>query len=149
MDVRLLPHSRPGGADWSYSHARPNQTGIDGHVVVFRRNSVWKIEAAGECRLLTTDELEKIYNHIAARDWPEVSILIASNRDDYARLKNIYSNNALIRDIQSAAFVVCLDEAKTEGPVDFSRGLWHGGKDGKGLENRWVDKPVQFVVYDN
>ncbi|EJD41190.1 acyltransferase ChoActase/COT/CPT [Auricularia subglabra TFB-10046 SS5] len=145
------------GADWSYSHARPDQTGIDGHVVVFRRNSVWKIEAAAEGRLLTTDELEKIYNHIyalaAKRDWPEVGILTASNRDvwakDYARLKNNYSNNALIRDIQSAAFVVCLDEDKPEGPIDFSRALWHGGKDGKGLENRWVDKPVQFVVYDN
>jgi carnitine O-acetyltransferase len=36
--------------------------------------------------------------------------------------------------------------------VEFSRALWHGhATDGKaiGLQNRWVDKPCEFIVYDN
>jgi carnitine O-acetyltransferase len=48
--------------------------------------------------------------------------------------------------------VLCLDTEKPSGPVAFSRGLWHGAQDagaGLGLRNRWVDKPVQFIVFDN
>jgi carnitine O-acetyltransferase len=62
---------------------------------------------------------------------------------------------------------VCLDSGRPEGPVELSRASWHGGVKGEELGNRWwdsclyalgwfadlvrfrVDKPCQFIVYDN
>lgn len=55
--------------------------------------------------------------------------------------------------IQSAAFTISLDTAKPDDPVSFSRALWHGELSPSGipvgLRNRWVDKPVQYIVFDN
>lgn len=57
--------------------------------------------------------------------------------------------------IHSSAFVLCLDTESPEDIVSFSRGLWHGavrpgtGPAALGLRNRWVDKPCQFVVFEN
>lgn len=84
----------------------------------------------------------------------------ANNRDlwakDYAALAQDPHNARILETIQSAAFVVCLDDAKPDNFVDHSHYLWHGGihpeahkKYLLGLRNRWVDKPVQFIVFDN
>lgn len=54
--------------------------------------------------------------------------------------------------INSSAFIISLDSGHPEGPVHQSRVLWHGDVvDGVpvGARNRWVDKPLQFIVYDN
>lgn len=51
--------------------------------------------------------------------------------------------------------MVCLDTEKPSTLVEHSRMLWHGAVTGAGqnavlgLRNRWVDKPVQFIVFDN
>jgi carnitine O-acetyltransferase len=48
--------------------------------------------------------------------------------------------------------VINLDASTPTSSTHHSRALWHGDvKDGVpvGLRNRWVDKPVQFVVFDN
>lgn len=57
-----------------------------------------------------------------------------------------------MKEIFSAAFTISLDDSSPTTPVHYSRALWHGDVvDGKavGLENRWADKPVEFVVFDN
>ena len=58
--------------------------------------------------------------------------------------------------IQSAAFVISLDNGQPNKFEEHSEWLWHGGKwkiphshAFLGMRNRWADKPVQFVVYDN
>lgn len=106
--------------------------------------------------------MRRIFEGICARadqrNWEPVNILSASHRDvwaqastfatfshlaltvgfqDYAKLVRNYKNNSFVRDIQSSAFIVCLDKDKPEDPVEFSRALWHGGPDGVGLGNRW------------
>lgn len=86
---------------------------------------------------------------------PGVGVLSSNNRDIWARdflhLSSTPANAALLQTIHSAAFVLCLDPARPDGLVDFSRHLWHGalGDTGVALENRWVDKPVNLVVFDD
>ncbi|KAG8831959.1 Carnitine O-acetyltransferase mitochondrial [Serendipita sp. 399] len=107
-----------------------------------------------------------------------VGNLTASDRDswadDYAFLASISERNAgVLHDIHSAAFVLCLDDVSPDSsanpskgpngngtsistasgsdPISFSKYLWHGGLAGKTnqLGNRWMDKPVQFVLAPN
>lgn len=57
FDCCRIPGSH--GADWSHSYARPEDTGLEGHIIVLRSNGVWKVDIARDGRLLSTDELEK------------------------------------------------------------------------------------------
>ena len=57
------------------------------------------------------------------------------------------SNAALIDTIHSAAFVLCLDPATPGDFLTTSRFLWHGAPNG--LRDRWIDKPVQLIVFDS
>ena len=98
--------------------------------------------------------------------------LTAFFAQDYAELLASPQNAHIIETIQSAAFTVSLDASSPTGFVGFSRSLWHGDVQPSqgpstpspqslpphlpsgiqvptGLRNRWVDKPVQFIVYDN
>lgn len=111
------------------------------------------------------------------REYPGVGILTASNRDvwaqvpqshtwlrthtnkhfqDYKHLRSDPHNSEIIDTIESSAFLMCLDVEKPTDVIDFSRSLWHGavshdpqGEVVLGLRNRWVDKPCQFIVFDN
>jgi carnitine O-acetyltransferase len=47
------------GLDWSISYAKEGDPGPNGHIVVFRNNRVWKLDAAKDGRLLSTTDLEK------------------------------------------------------------------------------------------
>jgi carnitine O-acetyltransferase len=85
-----------------------------------------------------------------------MGVLAANNRDiwakDYAELILDPQNKAILQTIHSAAFSVSLDAERPSGPIAQSRDLWHGGvtnSSPSGLRNRWVDKPVQFIVFDN
>ncbi len=57
------------------------------------------------------------------------------------------SNAALLDTIHSAAFVLCLDPATPGDFLTTSRFLWHGAPNG--LRDRWVDKPIQMIVFDS
>jgi len=61
-------------------------------------------------------------------------------------------NSTILKELHSAAFVLSLESSRPSGPVQHSRALWHGDVVNQtpiGLRNRWVDKPLQFIVYDN
>jgi carnitine O-acetyltransferase len=78
--------------------------------------------------------------------------LTAANRDlwasDYVHLRNLSPSNAALLDtIVSAAFVLCLDPATPGDFVTTSCFLWHGAPNG--LRDRWVDKPIQLIVFDS
>jgi carnitine O-acetyltransferase len=76
-------------------------------------------------------------------------------QQDYAMLAKDAENVHILETIHSSAFVVCLDTEKPTTLVEHSRMLWHGAVTGHGqnavlgLRNRWVDKPVQLIVFDN
>lgn len=91
---------------------------------------------------------------------------------DYDLLSESQRNINILKEIHGSAFVVCLDSEQPESLEDLSKACWHGGVEGAELGNRWyvdyinilsgihcsvicsscatrVDKPVQFVVWDN
>ncbi|KAJ6620571.1 acyltransferase ChoActase/COT/CPT [Mycena sp. CBHHK59/15] len=150
----------PQGLDWSVTYAVPGDTGDSGHIVVFRNNRVWKVETARDGRILSTDEIEKQIQHIydnSAGSYPGVGVLSANNRDvwakDYTELSSSPHNAAILQAIQSAAFSISLDASAPADPIHHSHALWHGDVSAAGvpvgLHNRWVDKPVQFIIFDN
>ncbi|KNZ74591.1 Carnitine O-acetyltransferase, mitochondrial [Termitomyces sp. J132] len=149
----------PQGLDWSVSYAKENDTGNSGHIIVFRNNRVWKVEAADGGRILSTAEFEKQIRYIYENSngtYPGVGVLTASNRDvwakDYGTLASSAHNAEILTAIQSAAFVISLEAYKPSTSLEHSRALWHGSvTEGvpTGLRTRWVDKPVEFIVYDN
>ncbi|KAJ2915465.1 hypothetical protein MD484_g4951, partial [Candolleomyces efflorescens] len=149
----------PEGLDWSVSYAKAGDLGDSGHIIVIRKNRVWKIDACKDGHILSTADftrqLQYIYDN-SAQEYPGVGVLTASNRDvwakDFVDLSSSPVNAEILKDIHSSAFVISLEDSEPNDPIHHSRALWHGDiKDGipVGLRNRWVDKPVQFVVFDN
>jgi len=83
-----------------------------------------------------------------AQKQPPVGIMTTENRnnwtDMYNRLLKNPANEVALEAIKSAAFVVCLDDATPVTLHERSIQYWVG--DG---QNRWYDKPLQFIVNDN
>ncbi|KAF2118615.1 Choline/Carnitine o-acyltransferase-domain-containing protein [Lophiotrema nucula] len=84
------------------------------------------------------------------RAW--VGILTADNRhtwaENRAHLKQVDPRNAeTIKTIESAAFIMCLDEAWPATGLDRAKQFHFGGK--LDAANRWNDKSLQFVVCSN
>ncbi|KAJ7804567.1 carnitine acetyl transferase [Mycena olivaceomarginata] len=149
----------PEGLDWSVTYAKPGDTGDSGHIIVFRNNRPWKVQTAVDGRILSTRELQTQIQYIydnSDGEHPGVGVLAANNRDvwatDYTELASSPHNAAILQAIQSAAFTISLDASSPTNPVHHSRALWHGDvANGApvGLHNRWVDKPAQFIVFEN
>ncbi|KAI0306076.1 carnitine acetyl transferase [Multifurca ochricompacta] len=153
FDCARVPGTK--GLDWSVSHAKEGDTSGDGHVVVLRNGHFWRLDAAQGGRILSTTELEAQIEHIVSASTtklPAVGALTAANRDlwasDYVHLRSLSPSNTVLLDtIHSAAYVLCLDPATPSDFTTTSRFLWHGAPDG--LRDRWVDKPVQMIVFDS
>jgi carnitine O-acetyltransferase len=54
------------------------------------------------------------------------------------------NNKEVMEKIESSSFVVCLDDLQPITRDQLCRGGWHG--DGR---NRFFDKPLQFIIFDN
>lgn len=92
--------------------------------------------------------------------WAKVGVQRLSHKtatlnpeQDYSILIESGQNAAIVEAIHSSAFIVSLESSKPTDLVSHSRHLWHGEINSQnipvGLRNRWVDKPTQFVVFDN
>ncbi|KAF5382849.1 hypothetical protein D9757_007296 [Collybiopsis confluens] len=141
FDCCRIPSS--DGLDWSNSFAVEGDTGDSAHIIVTRKNRVWKIDAAANGRLLGTNELESQIQHTPLAYIPE---------SDYAKLASSRHNREILDAIHSSAFVISLEEGAPTSPEQRSRFLWHGeisNGQAVGLQNRWMDKPCQFIVYDS
>jgi carnitine O-acetyltransferase len=67
-------------------------------------------------------------------------------------LRSKTHNSQILDAIHSSAFIICLDSSQPTDSIHHSRALWHGDVVAGipvGLRNRWVDKPLQFIVFDN
>jgi carnitine O-acetyltransferase len=121
------------------------------HIVVVRKNQFFKVPLVVDGQTLNVSELEQQFQRIIeiAQPAPPVGVLTVADRDHWtaARKKLIAAdpaNEEALRAIESAGFVVCLDDAKPVTLEERSHQYWHG--DGS---NRWFDKPLQFIVNDN
>lgn len=125
------------------------------HIVVFHRGLPFKIEtvtASGEP--LGASALEAHFQAILdRRAAPEdaeapVGTLTSWHRDRWAqaraRMLRHPRNRQALHAIESAAFVLCLDDARPSTLAEIGKGLLHG--DGR---NRWFDKSLQLIVFAN
>ncbi|KAI1468696.1 acyltransferase ChoActase/COT/CPT [Daldinia caldariorum] len=122
------------------------------HIVVIRKNQFFKVQhQVGNKKPLNTSELEAQFARIyeIADGGPAVGALTSQNRDIWADVRQFMVNDSAenleaIEAIESASFVVCLDDAAPVTLEERAHQYWHG--DG---QNRWFDKPLQFIVNDN
>ncbi|KAG6030503.1 hypothetical protein E4U41_007813 [Claviceps citrina] len=121
------------------------------HIIVIRRNQFFSILHEVDGKQLNTSEFEKQFNKIyqLAEQVPAVGALTSENRDIWADARELLvqtssKNRDALRAIDSASFVVCLDDACPITLEERAHQYWHG--DGA---NRWYDKPLQFIVNDN
>lgn len=147
--------------EWMFNCSRvpkkPSDTSVkypfkeNQHIIAVRKNQFWKIPHEINGKQLNTAELEVQFNRVyeKAERAPPVGLLTSQNRDVwtdvYSKLRGSSAvNSASVQDIESASFVVCLDDASPVTLEERSHQYWHG--DGS---NRWFDKPLQFIVNDN
>ncbi|KIJ65645.1 hypothetical protein HYDPIDRAFT_130991 [Hydnomerulius pinastri MD-312] len=158
----------PQGVDWSVSYAgSPNPSPDLGHIIVVRKNRFWKVKAEVDGTVLGMGDLMRqfqyIYDH-STEEYPAIGALTASDRDTWAKdfelLSSTPHNASHLRAIHSSAFLVSLDDSAPAptSEVDVSRALWHGTLAtsitssthvARALSSRYVDKPLQFIVFDN
>ena len=121
------------------------------HILVIHKNQFFKVMHEVNGSQLNTSEFEQQFRRIyeKAEKSPAVGALTSENRDVWTaardNLLNAHSSNrTALETIQSASFVVCLDDAAPVTLQERAHQYWHG--DG---ENRWFDKPLQFIINSN
>ncbi|KAI9846566.1 MAG: Carnitine O-acetyltransferase mitochondrial [Sclerophora amabilis] len=121
------------------------------HIVVIRKNQFFKVVLESGGKQLNTTELEQQFKRIyeKAEKAPAVGILTSENRDVWTDARTTLlnanaANKTALEVIQSASFVICLDDASPVTLEERAHQYWHG--DGS---NRWFDKPLQFVINEN
>ncbi|KAI1498723.1 acyltransferase ChoActase/COT/CPT [Biscogniauxia marginata] len=121
------------------------------HIIAIRKNQFFKIAHEVDGQQLNTSELEAQFARVyeLAKRVPAVGALTSENRDVWTDARKVLldaspKNKAALEAIESAAFVVCLDDASPVTLEERAHQYWHG--DG---QNRWYDKPLQFIVNDN
>ncbi|KAI8804554.1 Choline/Carnitine o-acyltransferase-domain-containing protein [Cladochytrium replicatum] len=156
-----IPH-RPS----DYVEVFPKEEG--NHVAVVRKNQFFTFdlticeEKDGKQvrRNLTVPEIEYQLRRICVAAQrtkaPPLGILTCEHRDTWADVRaqivsSTVVNNAsgktnaqLLEQLESAAFLVCLDDINPVTREEIGRACWHG--DGR---NRWFDKSLQFIVFEN
>ena len=121
------------------------------HILVIRKNQFFKVLHEIDGKQLNTSELEAQFRKIyeKAEKAPAIGALTSENRDIWTNARELlvkaHSSNAkALKEIDSASFVVCLDDASPVTLEERAHQYWHG--DGA---NRWYDKPLQFIINDN
>lgn len=123
------------------------------HIIVIRKNRYYFVDVVHQGQQLSTVELEQQFRHVidlAGQDKGlPLGVLTADNRDNWTDARESLlaahgGNKAALEKIESASFVVCLDDYSPVTRDELSRACWHG--DGR---NRFFDKPLQFIVFDN
>lgn len=102
---------------------------------------------------LSTAELEAQFENIISQagstsDPHGVGIYTTQNRDIWFDIRNKMLTSEINKEsldkLEAAAFMVCLDDSSPSSRDEASRACWHG--DGY---NRFFDKALQFIVFEN
>ncbi|RJE22477.1 carnitine [Aspergillus sclerotialis] len=135
------------GADYPKKYpAKENE-----HIVVVRKNQFFKVPLVVDGQQLNISELEQQFARIyqVAENAPAVGVMTVANRDLWTKGRKALlaadpANELALKEIESAGFLICLDDAKPVTREERAHQYWHG--DGC---NRWFDKPLQFIINDN
>ncbi|TAQ83605.1 hypothetical protein B7494_g8071 [Chlorociboria aeruginascens] len=118
------------------------------HIVVFKCGQPFKIDLQGA----TFVSLKRTFEAIITlgegqKSW--IPALTIDERNSWAEGRNHLKalspkNRNSLAAIETATFIICLDDSKPETQTERSYGIFWG--DGS---NRWHDKSLQFVVFEN
>ena len=120
------------------------------HVIVMRNGHLYAVEALQANGLPTDpDQLYSTLSAIVSDPSPHprypVSYLTGINRDTWADVRNELiadpRNARTLEKVESALFVVCLDDRESETTLDAMHTFLHNYG-----ANRWFDKSLQLVV---
>ncbi|CAG8561780.1 6033_t:CDS:2 [Acaulospora colombiana] len=123
------------------------------HVTFIRKNKFFIMDLVKDGKQLSTSEIEsqikKIYELAGNTKDPSIGALTTENRDNWADYRNLLlaadpRNEQLLRKIESSVFAVCLDDTAPVTRDELSHACWVG--DGR---NRFFDKSLQFIVFEN
>lgn len=166
--VRCLSEANDSAAEALYRYS---------HVIVIHKGHIYKMNccSSGENKGIYSERvlinrLKSIRDHASSLGWAYdrsgnrcneqladktgVSLLTAENRDVWADHYNLLAKSSpeSLSEIQTAAFVVCLDSedqrstSHADDRLNFSSQVWHAGDYARNNLNRWYDKPQQLVV---
>ncbi|ETV98866.1 hypothetical protein H310_08365 [Aphanomyces invadans] len=118
------------------------------HVVVMRHNKFYKVHqgATPLSFLEWTFILTHILNTAGSKE-SSIGVLSSEDRDVWADARAQLltdGNEATLRDIESAVFLLCLDDEAPTSRTEVSHALWHGNG-----RNRFYDKCIQLIVFGN
>ncbi|KAF3395631.1 Compactin diketide synthase mokB [Talaromyces pinophilus] len=120
------------------------------NIVVMRRGHFFQVTVQEQDGVA---ELAALFNQLIAlseQPVPPVSVLTSKERDDWAALRlqlmASTSNVPTIEAIESAAFIVCLDDT---APVTASERCTSILVNDRHFTNRWLDKMLEFTVAAN
>jgi len=122
------------------------------HIIAFRCGNAFKIPLTDMDVTISFRSLRTLFEQIIARkDLPRswVGVLTADSRNEWMEnrtlLRSLSSDNsAWLQAVESAAFIINLDEASPATPSDRGHLFLHAN----GF-NRWSDKPIQFTITGN
>lgn len=147
---------------WLFNANRKPGVGIDemckyagnDYLIVLSRGHVFKVNLteAESGDSVPYMSLELTFQAILDRSesrLPSVATLTADGRDSWAEVRETVestdpTNKALLRVVEAAAFVICLDNGAPNTPTERCNQFLLGDP-----SNRWSDKSLQFVVCEN
>lgn len=130
------------------------------HIIIIRKNAFYLLEVLQEDKIPAIADVEEQIKQVLESSQgttpentnsyePAIGALTAIERTPWAVLRQgieaLSPENARSLElIDSALFIVCLDETTPTDLVSASQNMLHG--DGR---NRWFDKPLQIIFTDN
>ncbi|CAG8487063.1 10864_t:CDS:2 [Paraglomus brasilianum] len=123
------------------------------HVVVIRNNKFFIVDLVVDGQQLSTAEIEsqiqKVYTQAGYSKDPPIGALTTENRDNWTDYRSLLlsidpKHAANLEKIESSAFAICLDDSTPVTRDELSYACWAG--DGR---NRFFDKSLQFIIFDN
>lgn len=118
------------------------------HVAVVRNNNFYVFDVARNGKRLSISEIVQQLEWIRKDSTknPPVGILTSMNRDEWAdardKLVKLGNNAKLLEQLESSAFLLCLDSTSPVTRDQASWNCWVG-------KNRFYDKSLQFIVFEN
>jgi len=158
--MRKLPISMES-YQWMFNACRIPHEGRDApikysheenkHIAIVRKGQFFTMQHEVNGKQLSTAELEQQFKHVyeRAEKVPAMGALTSENRDIWTSARGLVlaahpSNAGALKAIESASFIVALDDAAPVTLEERAHQYWHG--DG---QNRWYDKPLQLIINDN
>ncbi|KAI8978463.1 acyltransferase ChoActase/COT/CPT [Pilobolus umbonatus] len=123
------------------------------HLVVLRKNKFYVVDTVHQGQQLSTSEFQaqfqKIIDEAGSDKGIPIGVLTSDNRDKWTEYRETLitadpQNAKVLEKIESSDFIICLEDQTPFTRDESSRACWHG--DGR---NRFFDKPLQFLVFDN